>query len=94
MSVPHDAPVSHGAAKHQGFADKYNRHQFPLGKTRTKSSENQRICALFSLLSSGLASCGSGTFTMPTFGSMVQMGLISKDIFNHEMWNRGLAQCW
>jgi len=47
--VAKDAPVCNGAAPKQRFANKYNRHQFPLGKTRTKSSINRRIHTRFVL---------------------------------------------
>jgi hypothetical protein len=75
--VTQDAPVSKGAAPEQGFANKYNWHQFPLGKTRTKSSINRRIRTRFAFLLSGLAMRGSGTSTASTLGSMVQEGVVS-----------------
>jgi hypothetical protein len=75
--VTQDAPVSKGAAPEQGFANKYNWHQFPLGKTRTKSSKNRRIRTRFVFLLSCLAMRGSGTSTMLTLGSMVQEGVDS-----------------
>ena len=46
-TVSEDSPVGSGAAKQQRFADQYNRHQFPLGKTRTNSSKNRRIHTRF-----------------------------------------------
>ena len=52
--------VPKGASLKQGFANKYNWHQFPLGKTRTKSSKNRRIRTRFAFLLSGLAICMVG----------------------------------
>jgi hypothetical protein len=43
--VTQDAPVGHGAPDHQSFGDKYNRHQFPPGKPRTKDSRRARCSA-------------------------------------------------